>query len=147
LYWESVTDIDHGNGIDQGTEIGHIRITPNSLTRGQKFTSFTAGNQDEQEQEQSQCEQLSAHQRTEIETLLPLLAGIATGVHYRLSNFVNDEGTHSERISVTIGSSNVKTFYFQQGGNATECPPIVAQLYRLTVGRPIPFESERISKA
>jgi len=107
LFWESTTRIDHGNGICKGKEVRFIRITQDGLTRGSTMISAEF----QESHAPVQHEQLSVQRRVEIEVFLQQLSGIVG--RYRLSEFVNDEGSHSEHITVTVGGVTQKIHYCQ----------------------------------
>jgi hypothetical protein len=105
-----------------------LRITPQRTSRehgGQSPDNSTA---------------TSPALRAKIEQLLPALTRQSGS--YRLSKYVNDEGSYDESITVDLADQRI-TFRLFQGERFAPAPKSVATLYELAVGHPLVATTEK----
>lgn len=129
--WTSTTDVDHGDGVSRGLEIHELSCEGRTVQRPGGATSrvLTAG-------EQAAFDSL-------VVAVLSLPAGRGANNHeFRLSEYVNDEGSHDEelRIFSLAGSPaappvELKHIQLSQGSSYTPPPDSLKKLYRLVVSR------------
>lgn len=140
--WSSATDTDHGDGVWRGTQAYDITITATeTLQVATSLRPCEPHGKPCAQNERRAVARLAPPTRKRAKALALLLKLLSEkprlGGTYRLSDYVDDEGGHSESITIRYEGKQV-TFGFEQGRNIRQAPTEVAKLYELVTGRPLP---------
>jgi hypothetical protein len=126
ITWNEYIQVDTGNGITIGTSHRLILLTPTEV-----HESADGTHQGQPYKNSDTVTLLDTERRDAISVLLPRLKGLS-GV-YSLSPYVDDEGSHSETLTVEFGDEVFK-FRLEQGSSNPNPPTELVALYMLVTG-------------
>jgi hypothetical protein len=132
--WCSTTDVDHGDGVSRGLETHELTCDGQFVTGAGPSRVLTA------------AEQAAFASLVSVVLSLPTSGGQGQNHEFRLSQCVNDEGSHDEELKIFSGAASpvsspvlLKYIQLSQGESHTPAPDSVKKLYQLVVARELDF--------